>query len=125
VSANLAEYQPALGSECDINVPSQYSTIQAGVDNASSGDTVCVGPGTYSENTLIKKPLRLSGSGFAQSTIDGQYAGVPESSVFIGGHNVILEGFTIRGTDDGTDINVNSVKRRDPVSFVRTLLYVH
>ena len=33
-----------------LNVPDTYSTIQAGIDAASTGDTVLVGPGTHPEN---------------------------------------------------------------------------
>jgi len=33
-----------------INVPGDYSTIQAGIDAASNSDTVLVQPGTYTEN---------------------------------------------------------------------------
>src|SRR5690606_5390258 len=32
-----------------------YATIQAAVDNANSGDTIIVSPGTYYENIIINK----------------------------------------------------------------------
>ena len=33
-----------------INIPADYSTIQAGIDASSNGDTVLVAAGTYVEN---------------------------------------------------------------------------
>ena len=47
VGANLNAYQQPTGSDCNINVPSQYSTIQAAINASSNADTVCVGAGTY------------------------------------------------------------------------------
>src|SRR3989344_8962518 len=95
VGANLTAYVPPTGSECNINVPSQYSTIQAGINAANSGDTVCVGPGTYNENVSINKSIRLSGSGFNKSTIigiDQRY-----NTIFSRAANVVIEGFFVQG----------------------------
>ena len=38
-----------------INIPGDYSTIQAGIDASSNGDTVLVGQGTYYENLILEK----------------------------------------------------------------------
>jgi len=38
IGANLEAYQPPTGNECNINVPSQYPTIQAGIDASSNGE---------------------------------------------------------------------------------------
>lgn len=45
----------------DVVVPDDYSTIQAAVDAADSGDTVLVDGGTYVEEVLIEKGLTLRG----------------------------------------------------------------
>ncbi len=81
--------------DCDIRVPAQYSTIQAGVDAAVAGDTVYVSPGTYEEDLIISKSLRLSGSGVRKPSIinpSGSFR-----TVFIDAQNVIVEGFVING----------------------------
>lgn len=49
------------GPPADTVVPDDYSTIQAAVDAASSGDTVLVDGGTYREQVLIDKDLTLKG----------------------------------------------------------------
>lgn len=52
-----------------INVPADQSTIQAGIDAATSGDTVLVAPGTYVENPdFNQKAIALISSGGALQT---------------------------------------------------------
>lgn len=47
--------------KCDIVVPEDYDTIQAAVDNATAGDTVCILPGTYAENVSVDVGVTLKG----------------------------------------------------------------
>ena len=107
VGANMASYQQPTGANCNINVPAQYSTIQAGIDASNNGDTVCVAAGTYNENVIINKSIRLSGSGVTQSTIVGQITenvpGYYTLFVSAGGSNSTVEGFYIKGVGTHPD----------------------
>ncbi len=46
------------------------SPLQTAIDNAAPGDLIIVGPGTYRENLLMWKPVRLQGVGAASVTIN-------------------------------------------------------
>jgi len=88
-----------------IRVPSDYSTIQAGIDAATDGDTVLAADGTYSGNGNIMIKLNQmsivvkSENGPANCTIDGQGSGFFAfgEGVSYEGLNAAIEGFTIRG----------------------------
>lgn len=57
---------------------------------------MCVGRGTYNEDVSINKSIRLSGSGFTKSIINGQDPNAA-GTVYITTKNVIVEGFLIYG----------------------------
>lgn len=96
IGAKLNQYSDPRPRDCDINVPRDFSSIQVAIDASSDGDTICVGKGTYNEDILINKEIRLSGKGFKKSKIYGQN---PDTSgtVYITAKNVIVEGFYIQG----------------------------
>ncbi len=92
---------------CGGTVPC-YTTIQAGINAASAGQTVTVYPGNYTENITINKSVKLESlSGVGSTTITGigpgSYAAPvmitgPVSNVTIGGSSG--HGFTILGIDN-------------------------
>ena len=53
-----------------INVPADYTTIQAAVDAASSGNTISVAAGTYTESVSIDKSVTIMGAGADQTYVE-------------------------------------------------------
>lgn len=91
-------------TQTTLHVPATYPTIQAGIDNAVTGDTVLVSPGTYYENLIISgKEIRLiSTTGATATIVDGSQSG-PVLCIKQGlGRSLLIEGFTFtngRGAD--------------------------
>jgi hypothetical protein len=55
-----------------INVPADYSTIQAAINASIDGDTISVKSGIYKENIVINKSIKLIGELPISIIIDGQ-----------------------------------------------------
>ncbi len=62
---------PVWSNPATIFVPDDYSTIQAAINAAVSGDTVFVRNGTYYEHIEINRPLTLVGEDSKTTIIDG------------------------------------------------------
>ena len=101
---------------CEINVPGDYSTIQAAIDAAEDGCTIIVSSGTYNENINFKgKNIILSSTDpdnptvVAGTVIDGKESGTVVT--FSGKESAfcVLEGFTITNgkAENGGGINGN------------------
>jgi hypothetical protein len=89
-----------------IVVPAIFSSIQAAVDEASSGEIVDVMPGTYEELVHVDvDDLSLIGSGIGNSIIDGPADAQPQGAVDIDADNVTVQGFTVIKRD----VNQNRV----------------
>jgi hypothetical protein len=102
-----------------LRVPSEFATINAGLDASAAGDTVLVAPGTYtdSEERVIDGSVRTacaflvdgvflqSEQGAKATAIDMQGQGGPQPNVMYGdaldSGNTVVEGFTITGSPTG------------------------
>ena len=94
-----------------IHVPADHSTIQAGINASSDGDTVLVAEGTYYENVrFMGKAITLASefildndtTHISNTIIDGSQPEYPDMGsvvMFIDGEDTtsILNGFTITG----------------------------
>lgn len=90
----------AQASAATIQVPSQFSTIQAAINASVNGDVIVVAPGTYAEAiTFGGKRVHLrSSDGAAATTINAQSLGNAVVRFENAENNqAIIEGFTLRG----------------------------
>ena len=106
IGANLKEYKPSQ-INCDIKVPTKKLTsIQAGINASVTGDAVCVKAGTYNEDIVINKSIRLSGKGADKTIINGQGSTWP-GAVYITVKNAIFEGFFINGVGTNSTVQLD------------------
>lgn len=69
------------------------NAIQSAIDSATSGNTICIYPGTYRENLVIDEPITLVGASQAGTIIDGTASG--DYGIYITGNDVTIENLTI------------------------------
>jgi len=81
----------------DDNGGVDYTTIQDGINAANSGDTVFVYNGTYYENIVIAKTIKLIGEDKKTTIIDG-YSDEFNLIIHISADNVNISGFTIQNS---------------------------
>jgi len=94
-----------------INVPGDYSTIQAAINAANPGDTIKVAAGTYDEQVVINKSLTLQGAG--DTTIIKPSAG-NLTQVFTGlfwyGGTKNIAGIVVANVPNGSSVTIKNLK---------------
>ncbi len=85
-----------------INVPFDFSTIQAAIDSAINGDTVKVAPGTYIEQITMKKGVDLEGAG-TNVTVITKNLTVRFDGVVRVADNATISNFFISNSSTGQD----------------------
>ncbi len=91
------------GSVHNINKGTEYTTIQAAIDNASTGDEIQVDNGTYYENVNVTKQLILRGIGMPVV-----YANGGGNAVTLAADGIVLEGFSATNAEVGIKVTSNN-----------------
>jgi nitrous oxidase accessory protein len=101
----IVNIEPVSASPGIIYVPDNYSKIQSAVDNATSGDTIIVRDGNYTENVDVNKTLTIqSANGTANCVVN---ASNPYDSVFYVTANwVNITGFTVKDATGSSDAGI-------------------
>ena len=97
----LASGLPALAAT--LNVPQDYSSIQAAINAAASGDTILVDTGTYRENLVMRTNVTVRGVEAARTFIEARNSSAPVVTID-GKNNVSLRNFTLTNSADGVAI---------------------
>ncbi|MGB3458880.1 MAG: NosD domain-containing protein, partial [Halobacteriota archaeon] len=79
--------------------------IQAAIDNATAGETICVKDGTYTENVDVDTQLTIrSENGAGSTTVNALY---PNDHVFeVTADYVSISGFTVEGATGGGEAGI-------------------
>lgn len=94
----------------DINGNGDYTSIQDAIDNATDGDTILVYDGTYNENLIINKSIRLIGNGSSVCHLNNSFF---EYGIIITHDDVLVQGLNIRSIIGGNIVGCDAVRLHD------------
>lgn len=85
---------PVRTENITIKVPADYATIQSALDASINGDTISVTKGTYNENIVINKNIKLIGESANYTTIDGK--GIDSTITINGANDFLIQKFIVK-----------------------------
>ncbi|HYA33643.1 MAG TPA: NosD domain-containing protein [Candidatus Bathyarchaeia archaeon] len=94
---------PASAAELTVGASGQYRTIQQAVNAAKPGDSVLIGPGNYTENVLVNKPLTLAAADQSAPPVV-QAADSGKEVLLIQSDGVRIQGLRVTGGTSGVAI---------------------
>jgi len=97
-----------------------YNTIQEAVDVAYPGYAVFVKNGTYNENLVINKTIKLIGENRSNTIIDGNYK---DHVILVSAPDVRISGFTIQNSSKGEfDAGIKMLSLDSYVSIINNIV---
>lgn len=93
----------------DIIIPDDFSSIQKGIDNATTYDTIFVRNGLYNEKIVINKTIFLNGESKENCIITDDFS-YDSSTITLKKENIELSNFTIKAESNAESISVKSDK---------------
>jgi len=106
ISGNEGSLVDVVPAEGNSDTNKLYSTVQAGIDSASKGDTVEVRPGIYKENVEIETGIQLVGNGATISPESGRAIDIKAQEGNI--ENLTISGFHLTTGDGAIVLQSNS-----------------
>jgi hypothetical protein len=97
-----------------IKVPADYVSIQSAINASINGDTISVAKGTYNENIVINKNIKLIGESVNYTIIDGK--GIDSAVIINGANDFLIQKFVIKNQNQkaiyctGTSENKGTIK---------------
>jgi parallel beta-helix repeat protein len=86
-----------------------FNTIQEGINAVENNGTVFVYNGTYSENIIVNKSLKLLGESKDSTLLDGSGGG---EGANITAQNVTIRGFTVQNYAEGNGISISTANNQ-------------